>query len=215
MASKFGYRLTNRAESDLDEIVRYIAVELANPQATSDFVDAGFRIYAADGETVVKEGRTDKNGKCEFELEFGKYYYQEFDAPDGYKIDDTKYEFSISEDGQVVSVVMTNQLEENPKEETPKSDTTKTDTPTTNTSTTTPSANTTTTTTTSTDGPKTGDDSHMILWAMLAAACALTGGACGYYGIFRKKKADEDGEDISNNSDATVNSGNEKSEDEA
>lgn len=39
MASKFGYRLTNRAESDLDEIVRYIAVELANPQAASDFVD--------------------------------------------------------------------------------------------------------------------------------------------------------------------------------
>ena len=177
--------------------------------------DAGFRIYAADGETVVKEGRTDKNGVCEFELEFGKYYYQEFDAPDGYKIDDTKYEFSISEDGQVVSVVMTNQLEETPKEETPKSDTTKNDTPTTNTSTTTPSANTTTTTTTSTDGPKTGDDSHMILWVLLAVACVLTGGACGHYGIFRKKKADEDGEDVSNNSDATVNSGNEKSEDEA
>ena len=39
MASKFGYRLTNRAESDLDEIVCYIAVELANPQAASDFVD--------------------------------------------------------------------------------------------------------------------------------------------------------------------------------
>ena len=191
-----------------------IVISKMDADSEKHLPDAGFRIYAADGETVVKEGRTDKNGKCEFELEFGKYYYQEFDAPDGYKIDDTKYEFSISEDGQVVSVVMTNQLEENPKEETPKSDTTKTDTPTTNTSTTTPSANTTTTTTTSTDGPKTGDDSHMILWAMLATVCALTGGACGYYGIFRKKKADEDGEDVSNNSDATVNSGNEKSEDE-
>lgn len=39
MASKFGYRLTKRAESDLDGIVSYIAVELANPQASSDFVD--------------------------------------------------------------------------------------------------------------------------------------------------------------------------------
>lgn len=39
MASKFGYRLTKRAEFDLDEIVSYIAVELANPQAASDFVD--------------------------------------------------------------------------------------------------------------------------------------------------------------------------------
>ena len=39
MASKFGYRLTKRAESDLDGIVSYIAIELANPQAASDFVD--------------------------------------------------------------------------------------------------------------------------------------------------------------------------------
>lgn len=39
MASKFGYRLTKRAESDLDGIVLYITVDLANPQAASDFVD--------------------------------------------------------------------------------------------------------------------------------------------------------------------------------
>ena len=39
MASKFGYRLTKRAESELDGIVSYIAVEHANPQAASDFVD--------------------------------------------------------------------------------------------------------------------------------------------------------------------------------
>ena len=39
MVSKFGYRLTKRAEYDLDGIVSYIAVFLANPQAASDFVD--------------------------------------------------------------------------------------------------------------------------------------------------------------------------------
>ena len=39
MVSKFGYRLTKRAESDLDGIVSYIAVFHANPQAASDFVD--------------------------------------------------------------------------------------------------------------------------------------------------------------------------------
>lgn len=39
MASKFGYRLTKRAESDLDGVVSYIAVELSTPQAASDFVD--------------------------------------------------------------------------------------------------------------------------------------------------------------------------------
>ena len=39
MASKFGYRLTKRAESDLDGTVSYIAIDLANPQAALDFVD--------------------------------------------------------------------------------------------------------------------------------------------------------------------------------
>lgn len=39
MASKFGYRLTKRAESDLDGIVSYVTVDLANPQGVSDFVD--------------------------------------------------------------------------------------------------------------------------------------------------------------------------------
>lgn len=39
MTSKFGYRLTKRAESDLDGIVSHLAVELANPQDASDFVD--------------------------------------------------------------------------------------------------------------------------------------------------------------------------------
>lgn len=39
MASKFGYRLTQKAESDLDGIVSYIALELSNPPAASDFVN--------------------------------------------------------------------------------------------------------------------------------------------------------------------------------
>lgn len=38
MESKWGYRLTPKAGADLDDIVGYIAVELANPKAASDFV---------------------------------------------------------------------------------------------------------------------------------------------------------------------------------
>ena len=125
--------------------------------------DAGFRIYAADRETVLMEGYTDENGVAEFELEFGTYYYQEFDAPEGYRIDDTKYEFSITEDGQVISVLMTNQLEETP--ETPSTETPKEDTPDT-------TPGTGTTTTGSSGGPKTGDDANPGLWAALAAGAA-------------------------------------------
>jgi len=39
MESKWGYQLTQKAGADLDDIVGYIAVELANPKAASDFVD--------------------------------------------------------------------------------------------------------------------------------------------------------------------------------
>ena len=39
MESKYQYRLSQKAEADLDGIVSYIAVELSHPQAASDFVD--------------------------------------------------------------------------------------------------------------------------------------------------------------------------------
>lgn len=53
MASKFGYRLTKRAESDLDGIVSYIAIDLANPQAALDFVDK--LLYNIEEARVVPE----------------------------------------------------------------------------------------------------------------------------------------------------------------
>lgn len=39
MESKWVYQLTQKADADLDDIVGYIAVVLANPKATSDFMD--------------------------------------------------------------------------------------------------------------------------------------------------------------------------------
>lgn len=37
--SEWGYQLTGKARADLDDIIRYIAVELSNPRAASDFVE--------------------------------------------------------------------------------------------------------------------------------------------------------------------------------
>ena len=39
MASEFDFRLTEKAEEDLDEIVNYITIELSNPQAATAFLD--------------------------------------------------------------------------------------------------------------------------------------------------------------------------------
>ena len=52
---------------------------------------------------------TDENGLAKFTLRYGKYTYEEFDAPEGYRIDTTPHEFEITEDGQIVKAEMTNE----------------------------------------------------------------------------------------------------------
>lgn len=79
--------------------------------------DAGFRIKDENGKTVV-EGYTDKKGLAKFTLTYGKYTYEEFDAPDGYIIDTTPHSFEISKDGQIVKAEMTNKAEEQEKPKT-------------------------------------------------------------------------------------------------
>ena len=70
--------------------------------------NAGFRIKDEDG-NVVAEGYTDENGIARFTPEYGKYTYEEFDAPDGYQIDTTPHSFEIREDGEIVKAEMTNE----------------------------------------------------------------------------------------------------------
>lgn len=68
----------------------------------------GFRIRNEKGE-IIQEGYTDENGVVRFAgLRYGKYTYQEFSA-DGYIVDGKEYPFEITENGQVISVTMTNE----------------------------------------------------------------------------------------------------------
>ena len=43
-------------------------------------------------------------------MEYGKYYYQELEAAEGYVLDTTPYAFEIKEDGEIVRAEMTNEL---------------------------------------------------------------------------------------------------------
>ncbi|GAA0101580.1 hypothetical protein UT300012_22950 [Paraclostridium bifermentans] len=70
--------------------------------------NTGIKIYAEDGKTVVTEGRTDDTGKFTFKLEYGKYFFQEFEAPEGYVIDESLHPFEIKTDGEIVKCQMTN-----------------------------------------------------------------------------------------------------------
>jgi LPXTG-motif cell wall-anchored protein len=77
--------------------------------------NTGIRILDKDKKIVI-EGKTDKQGQFIFEkLPKGMYYFQEFDAPSGYQLDETPIQFEIKEDGEIVKCTMTNQLIPNEK----------------------------------------------------------------------------------------------------
>lgn len=70
--------------------------------------NCGIEILDKDGNIVV-QGRTDENGIVTFEmLRVGDYFYREFDATDGYILDENSYPFTIKENGEIVKCSMTN-----------------------------------------------------------------------------------------------------------
>lgn len=76
--------------------------------------DTGVRILDKE-KNVIVEGRTNDKGIFTFEqLPKGIYYFQEFDAPKGYQLDETPMQFEIKENGKVVKCEMTNKLIETP-----------------------------------------------------------------------------------------------------
>lgn len=77
------------------------AVELTKTGAKDQkLAGAEFSLFKEDG-TKIKDGLvTGADGKIRVQgLEYGKYYFQETKAPDGYVLDPTKYAFSITESG--------------------------------------------------------------------------------------------------------------------
>ena len=66
-------------------------------------------IYNEDDELVFS-GRTDDEGKIIIEeLEYGKYYILEKEAPEGYTLNEERMYFEILEDGETVKATMTDE----------------------------------------------------------------------------------------------------------
>lgn len=61
MASEYGYRLTRGADADLDDIIRYIAVDLSNKTAATHFMDL-FQEAVNDIRSFPEMGPTMING---------------------------------------------------------------------------------------------------------------------------------------------------------
>lgn len=84
MESKFKYQLSQKAEADLDEIVSYIALELSNPQAASDFVDRlqksieEVRVFPESGSPVVNEYLINTEARKKLVDNYIMYYLPDF-----------------------------------------------------------------------------------------------------------------------------------------
>lgn len=84
MASKWNYFFTRKAEGDLEDTVRYIAVELANPQAASDFADALQKnideicLFPKSGSLVANEFLANANVRKKSIGNYIMYYLPDF-----------------------------------------------------------------------------------------------------------------------------------------
>ena len=67
-----------------------------------------YRLFDADGNKIA-DGTTDANGKVTFDnLKPGSYSYQEISTVDGYQLDDTKYDFSLTSENLTIKVTHEN-----------------------------------------------------------------------------------------------------------
>lgn len=69
-----------------------------------------FALYTNDGKLIDKYV-TDKNGQLTMgPLEYGKYYFVETKAAEGYKLDSTKHYFEIKNNGEVITEYVANEM---------------------------------------------------------------------------------------------------------
>ena len=93
-------------EPVIPETVMKGSVELykSDDESGKELAGAVYGIYFHDG-TEVGRLTTDAAGYAKSDLlPYGSYYLQEITAPNGYVLDNTQYPFTISTDGQVITI---------------------------------------------------------------------------------------------------------------
>lgn len=96
----------NNSKPIENELIRStVAIQKIDQDTGLPLADVGFKIYANNKTTVLKEGYTDQTGKLEFkDIPYGDYYYREFAVPKGYVLDDTLHPFEVKENHQTITL---------------------------------------------------------------------------------------------------------------
>ena len=99
-------------DEDITGTLEFTKVDFSTEQPLPNTL---IEIYNAENDELVFSGRTDDKGMIVIDkIKFGRYYIIEKEAPEGYKINNEKMYFEITEDGQVVKSVMKDEIIEVP-----------------------------------------------------------------------------------------------------
>ena len=94
----------NMTNEKIKGTLEFTKQDLSNDEALPNTL---IEIYNAETDELVFSGRTDEEGKIVIkDLEYGKYYILEKEAPEGYTLNDEKMYFEILEDGKIVKSTM-------------------------------------------------------------------------------------------------------------
>ena len=96
-----------------EKIKGYLKLLKVNKVASTPLEGVIFSIYNLNDE-LINEVKTDSNGIVEIPLWYGSYYLLEKETLDGYVLDNEKYYFDITNDLEVIEIVLTNEKIEVP-----------------------------------------------------------------------------------------------------
>ena len=107
---------------EVEDEMEFAELQIINKYITGQFmlnktdVSTGDPIPGCGIEIQDKSGKvllqdiTDETGNVAFYLGYGEYFYREYDAPEGYLLDEEQHPFTIQKDGQVIKAEMTNRM---------------------------------------------------------------------------------------------------------
>lgn len=110
--TEYSVRVNEEAIIDVTSKEKVIKVgfELSKTDLSSGepVANALIEISTIDGKLIFSD-RTDKDGKITIkELPYGKYKFEEKEAPEGYVLNDEPHYFEIKEDGEIIKDTITN-----------------------------------------------------------------------------------------------------------
>ena len=108
------YSIKNNSKGFADKRIRGTVV-ITKTDVVNGQVIEGAKIEILDeNKKVIASGITSKKGTVTFTLDYGTYYFRESGAPKGYVLDSSLHKFSITKDGQILKLTLTNDPISNP-----------------------------------------------------------------------------------------------------